>query len=105
VPSLSESTFFFEKQQQQTNKQTNKQHKQTNNMPHPSIGFIGLGIMGEGMAGRLISRGVAAGSSNEVPPLVVYNRTASKCDDMISRYPNCNIVVKKTAREVVECCS
>jgi 3-hydroxyisobutyrate dehydrogenase-like beta-hydroxyacid dehydrogenase len=73
-------------------------------MPHPSIGFIGLGIMGEGMASRLISQGVAG--SKEGVPLVVYNRTASKCDDLISRYPNDNsIVAKRTAREVVECCS
>jgi len=41
-----------------------------------AIGFIGLGIMGEGMAARLISEGVAG--TAEVP-LVVWNRTTSKC--------------------------
>jgi len=40
-----------------------------------AIGFIGLGIMGEGMAARLISEGVAG--TAEVP-LVVWNRTTSK---------------------------
>lgn len=40
-----------------------------------AIGFIGLGIMGEGMAARLVSEGVAG--TVEVP-LVVWNRTTSK---------------------------
>ncbi|KAL7532728.1 hypothetical protein ACHAXR_004806 [Thalassiosira sp. AJA248-18] len=65
------------------------------------IGFIGLGIMGEGMACRLISQGVAG--SDDVP-LVVWNRTTSKCDDLKERYPDKNIEVKGTAREVVESC-
>jgi 3-hydroxyisobutyrate dehydrogenase/glyoxylate/succinic semialdehyde reductase len=68
----------------------------------PPIGFIGLGIMGEGMAMRLISEGVAG--SGDVP-LVVWNRTISKCDTLRVRYPDKNIVVKGTAREVVESCS
>lgn len=68
----------------------------------PQIGFIGLGIMGEGMAMRLISQGVAG--SDEVP-LVVWNRTTSKCDDLLVRYPDKNILVKGTAKEVVEGCS
>ncbi|KAL3806127.1 hypothetical protein ACHAXA_004993 [Cyclostephanos tholiformis] len=68
----------------------------------PPIGFIGLGIMGEGMAMRLISEGVAG--TDDVP-LVVWNRTISKCDDLRLRYPEKNISVKGTAREVVESCS
>jgi 3-hydroxyisobutyrate dehydrogenase-like beta-hydroxyacid dehydrogenase len=70
-------------------------------MPHP-IGFIGLGIMGEGMAMRLISEGVAG--SDDVP-LMVWNRTVSKCDDLRVRFPDKKILVKGTAREVVESCS
>ena len=45
-----------------------------------AIGFIGLGIMGEGMAARLVSEGVAG--TAEVP-LVVWNRTASKCTGIV----------------------
>lgn len=65
------------------------------------IGFIGLGIMGEGMASRLISQGVAG--SDDVP-LVVWNRTSSKCDVLKERHPGKNVVVKASAREVVETC-
>eukprot|EP00571_Detonula_confervacea_P007791 CAMPEP_0172327852 /NCGR_PEP_ID=MMETSP1058-20130122/60043_1 /TAXON_ID=83371 /ORGANISM="Detonula confervacea, Strain CCMP 353" /LENGTH=445 /DNA_ID=CAMNT_0013044937 /DNA_START=1661 /DNA_END=3000 /DNA_ORIENTATION=- len=65
------------------------------------IGFIGLGIMGEGMAGCLISAGVAG--TDDVP-LVVWNRTSSKCDDLKERYPDKNIEVKGSAEEVVERC-
>mmetsp|Transcript_16115 Transcript_16115/g.38671 ORF Transcript_16115/g.38671 Transcript_16115/m.38671 type:complete len:317 (+) Transcript_16115:88-1038(+) len=65
------------------------------------IGFIGLGIMGEGMAGRLISEGVAG--SDDVT-LVVWNRTSSKCDDLKARFPGKRIEVKGSAKEVVESC-
>ena len=61
------------------------------------IGFIGLGIMGEGMAGRLISEEVAG--SDDVP-LIVWNRTSSKCDDLKARFPDKNILVKGSAKEV-----
>jgi 3-hydroxyisobutyrate dehydrogenase/glyoxylate/succinic semialdehyde reductase len=54
------------------------------------------------MAMRLISQGVAG--SDEVP-LVVWNRTTSKCDDLMVRYPDKKILVKGTAKEVVESCS
>lgn len=66
------------------------------------VGFIGIGIMGEGMASRLVSQGVA-GSADA--PLIVWNRTSSKCDDLKERFPDANIVVKGTAKEVVESCS
>jgi len=65
------------------------------------IGFIGIGIMGEGMACRLISQGVAG--SNDAP-LVVWNRTSSKCDDLKERFPDKNIEIKGSAKEVVESC-
>mmetsp|Transcript_3981 Transcript_3981/g.7682 ORF Transcript_3981/g.7682 Transcript_3981/m.7682 type:complete len:306 (-) Transcript_3981:329-1246(-) len=65
------------------------------------IGFIGIGIMGEGMASRLLSQGVAGSPDT---PLVVWNRTSSKCDDLIERFPDKNIEVKGSAREVVETC-
>ncbi len=41
-----------------------------------TIGFIGLGIMGQSMAGHLLAGGFA---------LNVYNRTKSKADGLISR--------------------
>ena len=66
------------------------------------IGFIGLGIMGEGMAARLISEGVAGQSTDS--PLIVWNRTQSKCDDLVQRFPGKNIEVKGSAKEVVESC-
>jgi len=65
------------------------------------IGFIGLGIMGEGMANRLISQGVAGTADI---PLCVWNRTSSKCNDLKERYPDKNIVVMQSAKEVVETC-
>ncbi len=42
----------------------------------PAVGFIGLGTMGLPMAGRILSSGY---------PLVVYNRTQSKTDDLVAR--------------------
>ena len=66
-----------------------------------AVGFIGLGIMGEGMAARLLSEGVAG--TAEVP-LVVWNRTISKCTDLKEKFSDKNIVVKSSAKEVVESC-
>lgn len=42
----------------------------------PTIGFIGLGTMGSPMAERLLGAGF---------PLVVYNRTAGRTDDIVGR--------------------
>lgn len=67
------------------------------------VGFIGLGIMGEGMAGRLLSQNVAG--MNDETPLVVWNRTTSKCNSLQEKYPNSKIIIKQTAREVVEMCT
>lgn len=66
------------------------------------IGFVGLGIMGEGMAARLLSQGVA-GMDDETP-LVVWNRTGSKCTALVEKFPDKKIIIKSTAREVVETC-
>jgi len=64
-----------------------------------SIGFIGLGIMGEGMAARLLSEDIA-GSAEK--PLVVWNRTGIKCTQLSEKFPDKIIVIKATAKEVVE---
>jgi 3-hydroxyisobutyrate dehydrogenase-like beta-hydroxyacid dehydrogenase len=66
-----------------------------------AIGFIGLGIMGEGMAARLLSEGVAG---SDATPLVIWNRTAAKCTALAQRFPNRVVQVKATPREVVEAC-
>jgi 3-hydroxyisobutyrate dehydrogenase-like beta-hydroxyacid dehydrogenase len=66
------------------------------------IGFLGLGIMGEGMAARLLSEGVAG---TPECPLVVWNRTGSKCTSLASKFPDKQIIVKDTAKQVVEACS
>jgi 3-hydroxyisobutyrate dehydrogenase-like beta-hydroxyacid dehydrogenase len=66
-----------------------------------AVGFVGLGIMGEGMAARLLSEGVAG---TETTPLVVWNRTGSKCTELKDKFADKNIVVKSTAKEVVEAC-
>mmetsp|Transcript_3075 Transcript_3075/g.5439 ORF Transcript_3075/g.5439 Transcript_3075/m.5439 type:complete len:318 (-) Transcript_3075:141-1094(-) len=66
-----------------------------------SVGFIGLGIMGEGMAARLLSEGVAGTESS---PLIVWNRTKSKCEALKEKYSDKKIVIKDTASEVVAEC-
>jgi 3-hydroxyisobutyrate dehydrogenase-like beta-hydroxyacid dehydrogenase len=66
-----------------------------------SIGFIGLGIMGEGMAARLLHEGVAGTTER---PLVVWNRTPSKCQALQDAFPNSNIMTQSTPRNVVELC-
>jgi 3-hydroxyisobutyrate dehydrogenase len=42
----------------------------------PTVGFIGLGVMGHSMAGHLLDAGY---------PLVVFTRTASKADALVAR--------------------
>jgi 3-hydroxyisobutyrate dehydrogenase-like beta-hydroxyacid dehydrogenase len=66
-----------------------------------ATGFVGLGIMGEGMAARLLSEGVAGTDAN---PLVVWNRTKAKCEALKAKFADKNIVIKDTAKEVVESC-
>jgi 3-hydroxyisobutyrate dehydrogenase-like beta-hydroxyacid dehydrogenase len=67
-----------------------------------AVGFVGLGIMGEGMAARLLSEGVAGTDANN--PLVIWNRTKSKCEALKVKFANKNIVIKDSAKEVVETC-
>eukprot|EP00520_Triparma_pacifica_P018874 CAMPEP_0118657284 /NCGR_PEP_ID=MMETSP0785-20121206/13938_1 /TAXON_ID=91992 /ORGANISM="Bolidomonas pacifica, Strain CCMP 1866" /LENGTH=319 /DNA_ID=CAMNT_0006550195 /DNA_START=32 /DNA_END=991 /DNA_ORIENTATION=- len=65
------------------------------------VGFIGLGIMGIGMASRLVSQGVAGTPTR---PLIVWNRSPSKSETFKSSFPSSNIVVASSAKEVVEKC-
>jgi len=67
------------------------------------IGFIGLGIMGVGMAGRLLSENVA-GTSQE-KPLVIWNRTTSKCTELKEKFPDKCIVIADSPKAVIESCS
>jgi len=55
--------------------------------------------MGTGMASRLLSTSVAGTPTR---PLVLYNRTPSKCTDLQTAFPDSTIIIKQTAREVVE---
>ena len=66
--------------------------------PSTSVGFIGLGIMGEGMAACLLKEGVAG---TEAAPLVIWNRTKSKCEAFKAKFADKSIVIKDTAKEVV----
>ena len=65
-------------------------------------GFVGLGIMGEGMAARLLSQGIAGTETN---PLIIWNRTTSKCQALKEKFNDKSIIIKDTAKEVVEACS
>lgn len=73
-----------------------------------TIGFIGLGIMGEGMAARLLSEKIAGTCAEH--PLILWNRTGSKCEDFEkSANANANankedyhIKVAESPKEVVE---
>jgi 3-hydroxyisobutyrate dehydrogenase-like beta-hydroxyacid dehydrogenase len=47
-----------------------------------AVGFIGLGIMGSGMAANLLSKIPARGRAGH--PLVVHNRTRSKADQLVA---------------------
>ena len=67
-----------------------------------AVGFIGLGIMGQGMAARLLSEGIAG--SSEESPLIVWNRTGAKCEALKKQFPDKCIVIKQSPKEVVESC-
>jgi len=67
------------------------------------IGFIGLGIMGEGMASRLLTQKIAGTSPDN--PLVIWNRTSSKCLAFQQTYNDENgyhVVIASSSKEVVE---
>ena len=57
--------------------------------------------MGEGMAARLLSQGIAG---TEEKPLVVWNRSSAKCTALVEAFADKQVIVKSTAREVVEAC-
>ena len=84
-----------------TNLATTTSNNNNNNNKMSGIGFIGLGIMGEGMAARLISQGVA-GTADK--PLVVWNRTPAKCDALVAKFPDATITVVPSAAAVVQAC-
>lgn len=65
------------------------------------VGFVGLGIMGEGMAARLLSQGIA-GTPDK--PLVVWNRTPSKCVALVDQFPEYRIVIAPSPQQVVQVC-
>lgn len=54
------------------------------------------------MAARLLSEGVAGSPEN---PLVIWNRTGSKCTELKDKFPDKTVIIKETAREVVEACA
>ncbi len=72
---------------------------ESSNSNNAAVGFIGLGIMGEGMAARLLTQSITGTSSS---PIYIWNRTKSKCEDFKSKYGDYNILIKDTAKEVVE---
>lgn len=53
------------------------------------------------MAARLLSEGIA-GTPDK--PLVIWNRTGSKCTALRELHPDKTVIVKDTAKEVVEAC-
>jgi 3-hydroxyisobutyrate dehydrogenase-like beta-hydroxyacid dehydrogenase len=57
--------------------------------------------MGEGMSARLLSENVAGSTES---PLLVWNRTTSKCDELKSRFADKEIKICESAKEVVEKC-
>ena len=59
-----------------------------------ATGFIGIGIMGEGMAGCLLKAG---------KKLVVWNRDASKAQKLATAYPGL-VTVVASAGEVIDAC-
>lgn len=59
------------------------------------VGFVGLGIMGQGMVDNLLSSGHS---------LVVWSRDGSKCDRLAAEHPT-SVAVAASPREVVERCA
>jgi len=53
------------------------------------------------MAARLLSQGIAGSDEN---PLVIWNRTGSKCKALATQFADKKIEIKTTPREVVEGC-
>jgi len=70
-------------------------------MSPAAIGFVGVGIMGKGMVGCLLSSEIAGNSDK---PLILWNRTRQKCQDIQDSFPTKNIIIMDTPRDVVEAC-
>ena len=60
-----------------------------------TLGFIGLGIMGKGMARNLITKANAM--------LVVWNRSPAVCQELSDAFPG-KIIIAETAKDVVGQC-
>jgi len=60
-------------------------------MSKPQVGYIGMGIMGSAMAGRLLEAGY---------PVMIWNRSKDKCDALAAK----GAKVADTARAVIEAC-
>jgi len=54
------------------------------------------------MAARLLTENIAG---TKEKPLYIWNRTKSKCVDLKERLPDYEVVIKDSAKEVVEACS
>mmetsp|Transcript_14744 Transcript_14744/g.18751 ORF Transcript_14744/g.18751 Transcript_14744/m.18751 type:complete len:318 (-) Transcript_14744:1514-2467(-) len=65
------------------------------------IGFIGLGIMGEGMANCLLKDAVAGTPES---PLIIWNRTSAKSENLKASHPDKTIEIKSSAKDVVSSC-
>mmetsp|Transcript_16881 Transcript_16881/g.39262 ORF Transcript_16881/g.39262 Transcript_16881/m.39262 type:complete len:292 (-) Transcript_16881:139-1014(-) len=57
----------------------------------PHIGYLGMGIMGSAMAGRLVDAGF---------PVTVWNRSKDKCESLAAK----GAKVANTPKEVIEAC-
>jgi len=66
-------------------------------MANSTVGFIGLGIMGDGMARRLLS----VANRN----LVVWNRSPEKCNTLLVEAGSERVTVVDTAEAVIQACS
>lgn len=60
-------------------------------MAKPHVGYIGMGIMGTAMAGRLVDAGF---------PVTVWNRSKDKCESLAAK----GAKVADTAKAVIESC-
>lgn len=60
-------------------------------MSKPQIGYLGMGIMGSAMAGRLVEAGF---------PVTVWNRSKDKCSPLVEK----GAKVVDTAKAVIESC-
>jgi len=64
-----------------------------------ATGFIGLGIMGEGMAARLMSVQVAGTPEN---PLLIWNRSIEKCHEFKAKFSEENDLTRKHCIEIMD---